>query len=101
MADLDFTYMATARVRERVVHDLLIMIDGKEWDVENLRELLGEVESGDIVVTGEGGPLLMRIGVLESIGSHKWMMGARTGPNFDAFKQSLDDLLKKHHPGYN
>jgi hypothetical protein len=102
MADLDFAFMSTARVRERVVHDLLIVIDGIEFDVEDLRHLLDEVESDDVVVHSDStGEMLVKNGVLETLGYQRLMAAATKGPNFEAFKQSLDDLLKKHHPSYN
>jgi len=94
--------MNTARVRERTEHDLLIMIDGIEFDVEALRELLGEVDAGNVTVNNDStGKMLLKMEVLESLGNQRWYAEAKKGPNFDAFKQTLDDLLKKHHPGYN
>ncbi len=102
MADLDLTFVSTARVRERVVHDLLIMVDGVEFDVEDLRDLLDEVESGDTVVYPiSTGQMLLKNGVLDDLGSQRWMLSAIEGPNFRVFKQTVDDLLKKHHPDYN
>ncbi len=102
MITLDLAFMSTARVRERVVHDLLIVVDGIEFDVEDLRELLEGVEDGDVVVHSDStGQMLVNNGVLDTLGSQRWMMAAAKGPNFDAFKQAVDDLLKKHHPSYN
>lgn len=102
MADLDFAFVDTANLRERVMHDLLIMIDGVQFDVEDLRELLDAVEDGGVVVSNDAtGQMLLRLDVLENLGSQKWMARATEGPNFEAFSRTLDDLLKKHHPGYN
>jgi len=103
MADLDLTFVSTARIHERVMHDLFIMIDDVEFNVEDLRELLAAVEDNDAIISPDAaqGQILLKNEVLGRFGSYFWGAGATKGSNFDAFKQALDDLLKKHHPAYN
>lgn len=85
-----FNLAATLEVKERVVKDLFVTLDGYALNVEDMIDLIGEIQCGNVELKDrELGELLIKHGILKTMGSRRWLSGAEEGPNCAAFLTEL------------
>lgn len=80
--------------RPRQGFDYFVEIDGEKFDAADLLETLENVESGDVYITNQRmGKMLLKFGILHSLGSSRWYQGASKGDNFKEFYDFLVEKL--------
>jgi hypothetical protein len=74
-----------------------VNVEGEEFEVNDLFNVLDEIEAGcDIEITNKRmADHLVKIEVLKSTGSRRWMTGATKGPCFKFLYERLEDECYK------
>ncbi len=74
-------------------HDY-VFLDGHKFGLWSFSDFLDQV--GDIIVDDDDfGKLMLKLGILKTLGNRRWLYGASKGPNFDKVKKAVAVQLSR------
>lgn len=72
--------------------EYFVKLNGKLFELKDLYDCLSSVKDDNVIVESWLGEELIKIGVLDYLGSNRWGSGASMGLNFDKFYEMVKEL---------
>jgi hypothetical protein len=99
-AELDFPFeieVSNPILKERIVKDCFVTIDGKDFDLFDLKSLLDEASFGVVITDNKTWEMLKKYEVFRTRGGRD--IPACRGHNFDKFRTVISEKMKQYYDG--
>jgi len=81
--------------KEKISYVASVTLAGETFDATDVLVTCRAVRDDDVVITNTRmGNVLIKLGVITSLGSNRWYSGASAGSNFDEFVAMLESKIK-------